>query len=169
MKDSTRLLIKPKRSFHVDRAERNRKYEYRSFVKRDAWAKPRAKQIHGNIIVSRSSPQWTKWNKKIALLALLMCLSVRCYDEANFEMHVLSRYIAWAAIVPLMWCIFFTLYADRLHCRECKSTKVPKRTLVELKLLISSWMRYAHSRYELFSFHSRIRDENHSCTILLMP
>ena len=37
---------------------------------------------------------------------LLRCLSVRRYDEANFEMLVVSRYIARAAIVPLMWCIF---------------------------------------------------------------
>ena len=59
-----------------------------------------------NIFVSRSSPRWTKWNNKICLLALLRCLSLGWYDKANFEIRVLSRYTAWAAIVPLMWCIF---------------------------------------------------------------
>ena len=40
-----------------------------------------------------------------------------------------------------------------------KSRKVPKRTVAEFKLLISSWMGYAYSRYELFAFDSRIRGE----------
>ena len=44
--------------------------------------------------------------QKMYLLALLRCLILGCYDEANFEMHLLSRYIARPAIVPLMRCIF---------------------------------------------------------------
>lgn len=54
-----------------------------------------------NIFLGLPLIERSEIKKKIRFLAVLRCLILGCYDEANFGMLVLSRYIA-RAIVPLM-------------------------------------------------------------------